>query len=53
MFYVVSKFNFCYIYNNCIALQVSTDNGYIEYFDVRKRKPLWQIKGHEKEITGK
>ncbi|XP_011869774.1 PREDICTED: periodic tryptophan protein 1 homolog [Vollenhovia emeryi] len=35
--------------NYCIA---STDNGYIEYFDVRKRKPLWQIKGHEKEVTG-
>ncbi|XP_024881341.1 periodic tryptophan protein 1 homolog [Temnothorax curvispinosus] len=35
--------------NYCIA---STDNGYIEYFDVRKRKPLWQIKAHEKEVTG-
>jgi len=35
--------------NYCI---VSTDNGYIEYFDVRKQEPLWQIKGHEKEVTG-
>ncbi|XP_071574920.1 periodic tryptophan protein 1 homolog [Temnothorax nylanderi] len=35
--------------NYCIA---STDNGYIEYFDVRKRKPLWQIKAHEKEVAG-
>ncbi|XP_020286364.1 periodic tryptophan protein 1 homolog isoform X2 [Pseudomyrmex gracilis] len=31
---------------------VSTDNGYIEYYDVRKNKPLWQIKVHEKEVTG-
>lgn len=29
------------------------DNGYIEYFDVRGDKPLWQIKAHEKEVTGK
>ncbi|KYN27782.1 PREDICTED: periodic tryptophan protein 1 homolog [Trachymyrmex cornetzi] len=35
--------------NYCI---VSTNNGYIEYFDVRKRKPLWQFKAHEKEVTG-
>lgn len=35
--------------NYCIA---SMDNGYIEYFDVRRDKPLWQIKGHEKEVTG-
>ncbi|XP_029178911.1 periodic tryptophan protein 1 homolog [Nylanderia fulva] len=35
--------------NYCIA---STDNGYIEYFDVRGDKPLWQIKAHEKEVTG-
>ncbi|XP_070529129.1 periodic tryptophan protein 1 homolog isoform X2 [Cardiocondyla obscurior] len=35
--------------NYCIA---STDNGYIEYFDVRNSKPLWQIKGHENEVTG-
>ncbi|XP_036148682.1 periodic tryptophan protein 1 homolog isoform X2 [Monomorium pharaonis] len=38
-----------YDQNYCI---VSTDNGYIEYFDVRKSKPLWQIKAHEKEVTG-
>lgn len=35
--------------NCCIA---SMDNGYIEYFDVRGDKPLWQIKAHEKEVTG-
>lgn len=35
--------------NYCI---VSTDNGYIEYFDVRGDKLLWQIKAHEKEVTG-
>ncbi|XP_072762415.1 periodic tryptophan protein 1 homolog [Anoplolepis gracilipes] len=35
--------------NYCIA---STDNGCIEYFDVREDKPLWQIKAHEKEVTG-
>lgn len=35
--------------NYCIA---STDNGYIEYFDVRGDKPLWQIKAHEKEVSG-
>ncbi|XP_011685936.1 PREDICTED: periodic tryptophan protein 1 homolog [Wasmannia auropunctata] len=35
--------------NHCI---ISTDNGYIEYFDIRKPKPLWQIKAHEKEVTG-
>jgi len=49
----VSEINFRYISNNCISLQISTDNGYIEYFDVRKCKPLWQIKAHEKEVTGK
>lgn len=42
-----------FINNNYIPLQVSTSNGYIEYFDVRKQEPLWQIKGHEKEVTGK
>lgn len=35
--------------NYCI---VSTDNGYIEYYDVRGDKLVWQIKAHEKEITG-
>jgi len=49
----MSEINFRYISNNCIPLQISTDNGYIEYFDVRERKPLWQIKAHEKEVTGK
>ncbi|XP_011642798.1 periodic tryptophan protein 1 homolog [Pogonomyrmex barbatus] len=38
-----------YDQNYCFA---STDNGYIEYFDIREDKPLWQIKAHEKEITG-
>ncbi|KYM94155.1 Periodic tryptophan protein 1 like protein [Cyphomyrmex costatus] len=38
-----------YDQNYCI---ISTDNGYIEYFDIRKHKPLWQLKAHEKEITG-
>ncbi|KAL6431130.1 hypothetical protein ACFW04_007098 [Cataglyphis niger] len=48
----VFNINFLYIYNNCVCLQASTDNGYIEYFDVRGDKPLWQIKAHEKEVTG-
>ncbi|XP_066596151.1 periodic tryptophan protein 1 homolog [Prorops nasuta] len=30
----------------------STNNGYIEYMDIRKNKPIWQICGHQKEVTG-
>ncbi|XP_012222088.1 periodic tryptophan protein 1 homolog [Linepithema humile] len=30
----------------------STDNGYIQYFDIRSDKSLWEIKAHEKEVTG-
>ncbi|XP_015588940.1 periodic tryptophan protein 1 homolog [Cephus cinctus] len=30
----------------------STDNGQIQYVDVRQDNPIWQISAHEKEITG-
>jgi len=49
----VSIIIYLYICDDCICLQVSTDNGYIEYFDVRGDKLVWQIKAHEKEVTGK
>lgn len=31
---------------------VSTNNGYLEYYDIREDKPIWQVQAHEKEITG-
>lgn len=35
--------------NYCI---VSTENGHIQYFDVRVDQPVWEVKAHEKEVTG-
>lgn len=35
--------------NYCLA---STDNGYINYIDIRQNKLIWQVQAHEKEITG-
>ncbi|XP_034946754.1 periodic tryptophan protein 1 homolog [Chelonus insularis] len=31
---------------------ISTDNGNIEYIDSRQGKHLWEVKAHEKEVTG-
>ncbi|XP_043499562.1 periodic tryptophan protein 1 homolog [Polistes fuscatus] len=31
---------------------ISTNNGYLEYYDIREDSPIWQIKAHEAEITG-
>ncbi|EZA55869.1 hypothetical protein DMN91_010728 [Ooceraea biroi] len=30
----------------------STNNGYIEYFDIRADKPLWQMKAHNDTVSG-
>ncbi|XP_043262649.1 periodic tryptophan protein 1 homolog [Colletes gigas] len=35
--------------NYCI---VSTDNGYIQYFDIRQDEPIWSVQGHTNEVTG-
>ncbi|CAK9831417.1 Periodic tryptophan protein 1 homolog [Anthophora retusa] len=35
--------------NYCI---VSTANGYLQYIDIRKEKPIWNIEAHTKEVTG-
>ncbi|XP_053970552.1 periodic tryptophan protein 1 homolog isoform X1 [Hylaeus volcanicus] len=35
--------------NYCI---VSTDNGYMQYFDVRQDDPIWSFQAHTKEVTG-
>ncbi|KAK2588421.1 hypothetical protein KPH14_004420 [Odynerus spinipes] len=31
---------------------ISTNNGYLEYYDIREDKPIWQVKAHETEVTG-
>ncbi|KAF7386330.1 hypothetical protein HZH68_013462 [Vespula germanica] len=31
---------------------ISTNNGYLEYYDIREDSPIWQVKAHEAEITG-
>lgn len=31
---------------------ISTNNGYLEYYDIREDSPIWQTKAHEAEITG-
>lgn len=35
--------------NYCI---VSTDNGHVQYLDVRKDEPVWSLEAHTKEVTG-
>ena len=31
---------------------ISTDNGYIQYVDIRKDEPIWNSQAHTKEVTG-
>ena len=31
---------------------ISTDNGYIQYVDIRKDEPIWNSQAHAKEVTG-